>query len=330
MAGRTPASIRRDTLYPAMPHMLGGSPRSAGRRSAGSLLGGGRPVNAHLSPNRDGGPHVSVIMLTLFTLASLAAVQPVEPRPSPVPFAVTRRAAEITLDGAVDDAGWAQATRIDTFYETAFGDDRAPHVTTVAWVTYDDEALWFAVRCDDPDPSRIRAPYVDRDLVIGNQDNVALFLDTRNDGRSAQEFRVNPRGIQADGVFNDANFNEDFSPDFHYQTAARITSAGWTAEMRIPLSTLRYGGSDPQTWRILVWRNYPRDFRYGIYSSPLPPGSNCYLCHMKEISGFTGLPSSSHIVIAPYATAQDVVAADPGSPLGDGETDAQFGVDVKW
>jgi len=197
-------------------------------------------------------------------------------------------------------------------------------------VTYDDEALWFAVRCDDPDPSKIRAPYVDRDLVIGNQDNVALFLDTRNDRRSAQEFRVNPRGIQADGVFNDANFNEDFSPDFHYQAAARITPTGWTAEMKIPLSTLRYAGSDPQTWRILVWRNYPRDFRYALYSSPLPPGSNCYLCHMREISGFTGLPSSSHLVVAPYASTQDVASATPGDTLGEGETKGRVGVDVKW
>jgi hypothetical protein len=269
-------------------------------------------------------------MLTLFALASLAAVQGVEPRPSPAPLSATRRAAEITLDGDIGDPGWSQAARIDTFYETVFGDDRAPHVTTVAWVTYDDEAFWFAVRCDDPDPSRIRAPYVDRDLVIGNQDNVALYLDTRNDRRSAQEFRVNPRGIQSDGVFNDANFNEDFSPDFHYQTAARVTPTGWTAEMKIPLSSLRYGGSDPQTWRILVWRNYPRDFRYAIYSSPLPRGSNCYLCHMREIAGFTGLPSSSHLVIAPYASAQDVATASPGDALGDGKTEGQVGVDVKW
>lgn len=268
-------------------------------------------------------------MLLLVALASLS-VQAIESRPRPEPLAVTRRAAEITLDGDIADPGWSQATRIDTFYETVFGDDRKPHVATVAWLTYDAEALWFAVRCDDPDPSRIRAPYADRDLVIGNQDNVALFLDTRNDGRSAQEFRVNARGIQADGVFNDANFNEDFSPDFHYQTAARITPGGWTAEMRIPLSTLRYGSSDPQTWRILVWRNYPRDFRYAIYSSPLPPGSNCYLCHMRELSGFTGLPSSSHIVIAPYATAQGVADANPGDPLGDAETEGQVGVDVKW
>ena len=269
-------------------------------------------------------------MLPFIALLALAPVQPAEPRPSPIPLNVTRRAAELTLDGDIGDPGWEKATRIDTFYETVFGDARKPHVETVAWVTYDDENFWFAVRCDDPDPAKIRAPYVDRDLVIGNQDNVALFLDTRNDRRSAQEFRVNARGIQADGVYNDANGNEDFSPDFHYQAATAITATGWTAEMKIPLSTLRYGKADPQSWRIMVWRNLPRDFRYAIYSSPIPRGANCYLCHMSEISGFTSLPSSSHLVIAPYASAQDVVEASPGEDLGDGDRAGQVGVDVKW
>src|SRR5688500_1752663 len=89
------------------------------------------------------------------------------------------------------------------------------------------------VRADDPDPKKIRAPFVDRDGVIGTDDNIAIFLDTRNDKRSAIELRVNPRGIQADGIFNDANFNEDFSPDFYYDTAATIDDRGWSAEFRI-------------------------------------------------------------------------------------------------
>jgi len=57
-------------------------------------------------------------MVTLLALAALAAVQSVEPRPSPAPLPVTRRAAGITLDGDIGDPGWEQAARIDTFYET--------------------------------------------------------------------------------------------------------------------------------------------------------------------------------------------------------------------
>jgi hypothetical protein len=172
---------------------------------------------------------------------------------------------------------------------------------------------------------------VERDQVLGTDDNVAVFLDTRNDRRSAQEFRINPRGIQGDATFNDANGNEDFAPDFHYDTAARVTERGWQGELRIPLSSLRYGTQDPQRWGILIWRNYPREFRYAIYSSPLPRGSNCLICHARELTEVAGLPSSSHLVVAPYAAGQDVAAAPaPGAPLGEGEADGELGLDVKW
>jgi len=271
--------------------------------------------------------------LALLLVAGLSAVaaadEPTPPIPPPIPL--PRVSGPIVIDGDLSDPGWNGAAVIDTFFETVFGDNRAPSVTTVAWLTYDDRYLYIALRCDDPDPRRIRAPYVDRDQVIGTDDNVAIFLDTRNDRRSAQEFRVSPRGIQADGIFNDASGNEDFSPDFYYDTAGRITEKGWQAEVRIPLSSLRYPHADPQKWGIIIWRNYPRDFRYAIYSSPQPRGANCLVCLSREVTGLTGLPSSSHVVVAPYVSAQDVAHADaPGRPLGHGRTDKRIGLDVKW
>jgi hypothetical protein len=244
---------------------------------------------------------------------------------------VARTAGPITLDGDLSDPGWQGAATVDTFYETVFGDNRAPNVKTTAWLAYDEKYFYVAVRCQDPVVGRIRAPYVDRDNVFGDQDNFAVFLDTRNDRRSAQEFRVNPRGIQGDAVFNDANGNEDFSPDFYYDTAASVTDEGWQAEMRIPFSSLRYAGKDPSGWGFLLWRNYPRDFRYAIYSSPLSRGANCMICQSGALTGLSGLPTSSHLVVAPYVTAQDVARAEtPGLPLDDEPTDFEGGLDVKW
>ena len=157
---------------------------------------------------------------------------------------------------------------IDKFWENFPGDNVEPKVQTIVRLTYDDRFFYIGLDCRDPHPEKIRAPYVDRDNVLGTDDNVAVLLDTRGDHRSAIEFRVNPRGIQGDASWNDANGNEDFSPDFFYDTAAEITETGWTAEMRIPFSSLRYPKKDPQQWDILVWRNYPREYRYAFYNSP--------------------------------------------------------------
>jgi hypothetical protein len=238
----------------------------------------------------------------------------------------------IVIDGDVSDAGWHGALKITTFYETTPADNAVPPVNTVAYVTYDDRYFYVAVVCDDPHPDRIRAPYVDRDAVLGTDDNVAIFLDTLDDHRTAMEFRVNPRGIQGDALYNDATSTEDFSPDFFYDSSARITEHGWTAELRIPFATLRYQRADHHTFGIVIWRNYPRDFRYGIYSSKLPRGSNCLVCHELELTGLAGLPEGGHIVAAPYATAQQAARPqdDPQSGLASTGVRMSGGLDAKW
>ena len=186
--------------------------------------------------------------------------------PPPPSLVLPRLTQPIRIDGDLSDPGWSEAAKIETFYETNVGDNVPPPVRTVAWVGYDDRFFYVAIRCDDPNPKKIRAPFVDRDYVFSDQDFAGIILDVKNDRRSAYELFVNPRGIQDDGIINDASGNEDFSPDLFWQSAGRIDATGWQVEMAIPLTSLRYPAKDPQTWAINVYRNYPRDFRYQIFS----------------------------------------------------------------
>src|SRR3954469_22051047 len=216
---------------------------------------------------------------------------------------VQKLGAAIVIDGDLSDSAWASATKIDSFVEHARGDNVAPPVTTTAYVAYDERSLYVAFRCDDPKPSAIRAPFVDRDQVLNDQDFVQIVIDAQNDQRSAFIFKVNPRGVQADSVYNDANQLEDPAPDFSFEAASHITPTGWVAEMRIPMSSLRYADKDPQDWGVILERNYPRDFRYLMASAKIPKGSNCYLCHEMTLAGFTGLALGGHLTLAPYTTA---------------------------
>jgi hypothetical protein len=273
------------------------------------------------------GVRLPAAVLTLLT-ATTAGAGAADPAP---PLTLGRAAGEIRLDGQLDDPGWQGAAVIDQFWETQPGDNAPPRARTVVWVTYDDRHLYVALRCEDPDPSRIRAPFVERDEIVGTDDNVAVFLDTRGDGMTAVELRVNPRGQQGDAIYNDASQNEDFSPDYFYDTAARVTDFGWAAEIRIPFSSLRYSREDAQQWRMLIWRNYPRDYRYFIQSRPIPRGSDCLICHAQPLVGLSGLPASGGLVLAPYASGQAVeTAAAPGEPHGDADRDGDVGIDVKW
>ena len=242
---------------------------------------------------------------------------------------IGRLEGSIVLDGDLSDSGWSHALRVDQFVEFSRGDNTAPPVPTTAWMTYDDRFLYVAFKNDDPDPKAIRAPFVDRDQVLPDQDYDTVMLDTQNDRRSAFIFRVNPRGVQTDSVFNDANAVEDFAPDFFYETAARITSQGWTAEMRIPLSSLRYPDGDPQSWGLILTRNYPRDFRYWMANTRLPKGRNCFVCYSVTLGGLAGLPRGGHMTVAPYSTAARDERLISGSLAAD-PVRSDGGIDMKW
>jgi hypothetical protein len=153
---------------------------------------------------------------------------------------------------------------------------------------------------------------------------VAVLIDTLNDRRSGVAFRVNPRGVQTDSVVSDTA-EEDFSPDYFYEAVARRVPGGWAAEMRIPLSSLRYPAADPQTWGVILMRNYPRDFRYIMANTPIPKSSNCFLCHAATVTGLEGLPTGGHFTLAPYV-AGNIQRAEARRST----TESDLGLDLKW
>ncbi len=185
---------------------------------------------------------------------------------------------------------------------------------------------------EEPDVSKIRAPFVDRDGINDDQDYVGILLDVENQNHSAIDFWIGPRGIQADSVFNEGTFNEDFGPDYFWQSAGKIGTDSWVAEVAIPLSSLRYPEKDPQDWALMLYRVWPRDRNYQFYNVRVPRGSSCFLCQSATVEGITGLPKGSHWVLAPYGavTSTKTYAGANGLPDDDTTTLGKVGLDAKW
>ena len=270
-------------------------------------------------------------ILILLMMRSVAFAWPAEDT-APPPIDIHRAAGPITIDGDLSDEGWKGAARVDTWYETNPGDNTTPKVKNVGYLTYDDKFFYAGFEFQDPDPSRIRAPLGDRDNLPGTTDYGGVLLDTRNDGKTGILFVANPRSIQYDSVLDDPSGNEDSSPDYYWDAKARITKEGWTLEIRIPFSSLRYPKGDPRTWRIMLYRNYPRDYRYQFFNVKLPRGGSCFVCRSTSVTGLEGLPSGGHLVLAPYATGRQAGAATdgPGTPWHNEKVKGDAGLDVKW
>jgi hypothetical protein len=267
-------------------------------------------------------------LLALLMLAGATRTLAFENGPA---IEIRRTAAEIKIDGDLSDPGWQGASEVTTWWETNPGDNLEPKVRNLARLVYDGEFLYAAFEFDDPEPAKVRAPVGDRDVVPSYTDYGGVILDGKNDGKSAQMFLANARGIQYDAITNDAS-GEDNTPDFFWESAGKITERGWQLEMRIPFSSIRYQGTDPKQWGILLYRNRPREFRYQFFSSRLPRDRNCFVCNVRPLTGLAGLPGGSHWVAAPFATAgKSREAVDgAGSRLEGQPGDYDVGADLKW
>ncbi|HEX2223760.1 MAG TPA: DUF5916 domain-containing protein [Thermoanaerobaculia bacterium] len=269
-----------------------------------------------------------LVALAAAGAGALTAQQEVPNQPTTVQ--IRRAQGPITVDADLSDAGWQGAERVDTFFETNPGDNIPARVRNVAYLAYDDRYFYAAFEFEDPDLGTLRAPYGDRDAVPGYTDYGGVILDTRNDRQSAVLLLVNPRNIQYDAQTNDAS-GEDPSLDLYWDSATRITDKGWILEMRVPFSSLRYTPSDPQNWGILLYRNWPREFRTQMFNTKLPRGSNCFICHRSNLVGLEVLPAGRHYVLAPYVSGRgsETPSRGVGTPLDDRETEWDAGLDAK-
>ena len=145
--------------------------------------------------------------------------------------------------------------------------DPIPQKTTV-WFAYDADYLYFAFKCDDPDPSGIKTSITRRDN-IWQDDWVGLSLDALGTGQLSYHMMVNPSGVQLD-MLNSVAGNEDPSPDWIWDSAGRLTETGYAVEIRLPLQSIRFKGGDDPRMGILFWRRVSRLWRVGFVAGIRP------------------------------------------------------------
>jgi hypothetical protein len=235
----------------------------------------------------------------------------------------------ITLDGRLDEPAWAHARVFDRFWDVSPTDHQSARVKTEVRFAHDRDSLYVAVWAHDPGVGELRAPFARRDNVLSDQDMVVLFIDPVGNRKFAHFFRVNPRGSIGDGLYNEDTSNEDFSPDLEFEVVTGRFEGGWTAEFRIPFSSLRYTDPPSPQWSFLVFRNYPRDQRYRMASSELPREQTCFLCLNEPLTGLATLPATTHLAVTPNVTVRSVTNREAGERTRR-DNDIVASVDAKW
>jgi len=204
--------------------------------------------------------------------ASIAALALASPPPAAAqpPFAlrVPNTTTPPTIDGIVNDDEWADAPVAGPFiqFEPRRGEPASSQ--TEARVMYDAGHLYVAFKAWDPDTPT--AQVTQRDQVNFNSDDVvAFYIDTYHDRRTAYYFMTNLRGTQSDGRFGDDGKSVDNSWDAAWTSAARRTEYGWSAEISVPLTSIKYAAGSDMTWGINFGRSRRRSLEVSAWSGPL-------------------------------------------------------------
>ncbi|MBL8309382.1 MAG: carbohydrate binding family 9 domain-containing protein [Burkholderiales bacterium] len=259
------------------------------------------------------------------TVALSACLIPPPPAFALQAIALTDR---ISLDGRLDEADWQRAPVSSNFIENMPREKQPARDRTEVRMLFDHDALYVGVRGFDAAPASIHAPFVRRDKVFGNQDNFIVWIDPTGARKFAQFFRVNPRGVLADGVWNEDNGEEDFSPDFDFEAVPASLPDGWSAEFRIPWASLRLPHPAPEKLSFIVFRNQPRDTRIRTTNVPLGRDPSCFLCVAEELTGLADLPRTSGLTLVPYVAANSSRTREGGP--SEREHKFSAGADIKW
>ena len=165
-----------------------------------------------------------------------------------------RIAAKVHVDGRLDEPVWSQVVPLGDFVQTQPIEGAAATERTEAFLFYGSDKLYFGFKCYDSEPGKIVARSDTHDART-NSDSVNIFLDPFGDRRTGYFFSINARGVQFDALLTEAS-GMDPTWDGIWESAARIESWGWSAEVAIPFKSIRFQSG--QTWGINLGRDIVR------------------------------------------------------------------------
>jgi len=229
------------------------------------------------------------------------------------------------LDGRLDDAVWSgEPLPAENWvsYNPLRGEPEQQR--TRVWMAYDDEAIYFAFRCHDADPGQIRTTITRRDNAW-NDDWVAISLDSSRAGQVAYHMFINPSGIQMDAL-NTAS-GEDSAVDWTWQSAGRVDAEGYVVEVRVPLESIRFKGSDDVRMGVMFFR---RNSRLGIsWSWPeMRPGQ--WVFESNVTAAFGQLKQPRLLEVIPSATMSANQSRAVGTTWPKVRSRGDLGASVKY
>lgn len=238
----------------------------------------------------------------------------------------------IRFDGRLDDQIWLTATPITDFVQAEPVEGAEPSDPMEVRFLYDETALWVGARMRrSPGAPPIQAPMSRRD--DGAQaEYLQVELDTYLDRRTAYMFGVTAAGVRLDHFHptdNETDFDDQFDPVWEAKTAN--DGDGWTAELWMPFSQLRFNNQPERIWGLNVkrWRPELNEEDYWVVVGRTERG---WASRFGDLRGIDGVRPRTRLEILPYVASSSQVSAnrDERNPFDSGlNLGGRLGADMK-
>ena len=263
------------------------------------------------------------LVIAVFLVSALLPATGLAQTPAREDLHARRATVPPKIDGVLDDELWSdEPLALDRWmsYNPLRGEPEQQR--TRVWIGYDNEAIYFAFRCYDAEPDKIRTTISRRDNVW-NDDWVGVSLDSSRAGQIAYHMFVNPSGIQMDAL---QSTNEDTAPDWLWQSAGKVDAEGYVVEIRLPLQSIRFrGGSDVRMGMLFFRRNS----RMGVsWSWPeMKPGEWVFEAQAPVAFGELKQPMLLEVIPSATVSRNEVRS---GGAWQDAQSKGDFGASLKY
>ena len=239
-----------------------------------------------------------IFFLIVLTISSLFAVA----QPSPKLLPAKRTALPIKIDGILDDTAWKDAPAAlgyTEFRPTPFKKEDSA-IRTEAYILYSDEGIFISGFCHERTRDSIAAELTGRD-GFGTNDYIGVIFDTYDDKINGFEYFVTPYGEQWDAKMapNPNGDSEDFSWNSVWKSAAVIHRDGWSFEMFIPFSAIRFSKKTVQDWGMNITRRR-RKTEQQVTWNPIDVNVNGFLTQAGLWTGLENIKPPIRLQFYPY------------------------------
>lgn len=209
----------------------------------------------------------------------------------------------VKIDGLVNDSAWKQAAVMTDLIEfrPKVGDIEDPATRTVSYLMYDDEGIYFGGYCYERTKDSIARELVGRD-GFGTNDYIGIIFDTYYDKLNGFEYFVTPLNEQWDAKMNPPAPNtdsEDFTWNAVWQSGAVMHDDGWSFEMFIPYSAIRFSKKEIQNWGFNITRRRRKTEEQFTWN-PINPNVNGFLTQEAVWTGLSNIKPPLRLQFSPY------------------------------